>query len=51
MIFLSTPHQYYLCHQINDMRWTGHVAIMGEKQNVFRALLWKPEASKPVWKT
>ena len=25
------------------MRLTGHVALMGEKQNVCRVLLWKPE--------
>jgi hypothetical protein len=36
--------KYYLCNQINVMQWTGHVALMGEKQNVCRVLLWKPEA-------
>jgi hypothetical protein len=28
------------------MRWAGHVARMGEKRNVYRLLVGKPEATK-----
>ena len=37
-------NKYYLCDQINGMRWTGHLALTGEKESVCRVLLWKPEA-------
>jgi hypothetical protein len=30
------------------MRWTGHVARMGEKRNVYRLLVGKPEGSRPL---
>jgi hypothetical protein len=30
------------------MRWAGHVAQMGEKRNVYRLLLGKPEGKKPL---
>jgi hypothetical protein len=30
------------------MRWTGHVARMGEKRNVYRLLVWKPEGKRPL---
>jgi hypothetical protein len=29
------------------MRWAGHVARMGEKRNVFRLLVGKPEGKRP----
>jgi hypothetical protein len=30
------------------MRWVGHVARMGEKRNVYRLLVGKPEVKRPL---
>jgi hypothetical protein len=30
------------------MRWTGHVASMGEKRNAYRILVGKPEGKRPL---
>jgi hypothetical protein len=30
------------------MRWAGHVARMGEKRNVCRSLVGKPEGKRPL---
>jgi hypothetical protein len=30
------------------MRWVGHVARMGEKRNVYRLLVVKPEGKRPL---
>jgi hypothetical protein len=30
------------------MRWAGHVAQMGEKRNVYRLLVGKPEGRRPL---
>jgi hypothetical protein len=30
------------------MRWVGHVARMGEKRNMYRLLVGKPEGKKPL---
>jgi hypothetical protein len=30
------------------MRWTGHVARIGEKRNVYRLLVGKPEGKRPL---
>jgi hypothetical protein len=30
------------------MKWVGHVARMGEKRNVYRLLVGKPEGKKPL---
>jgi hypothetical protein len=30
------------------MRWAGHVARMGEKRNVYRLLIGKPERKRPL---
>jgi hypothetical protein len=30
------------------MRWAGHVARMGEKRNVYRLLVGKPEGKRPI---
>jgi hypothetical protein len=30
------------------MRWVGHVARMGEKRNVYRLLIGKPEGKRPL---
>jgi hypothetical protein len=31
-----------------SMRWVGHVARMGEKRNVYRLLVGKPEGNRPL---
>jgi hypothetical protein len=33
------------------MRWAGHVVQMGEKRNVYRLLVGKPEGKKTITKT
>jgi hypothetical protein len=33
------------------MRWTGHVARMGEKRNAYRLLMGKPEGKETTRKT
>jgi hypothetical protein len=30
------------------MRWVGHISRMGEKQNVYRMLVGKPEGKRPL---
>jgi hypothetical protein len=30
------------------MSWAGHVALMGEKRNVYRLLVGKPEGKRPL---
>jgi hypothetical protein len=30
------------------MRWSGHVSRMGEKRNVYRLLVGKPERKRPL---
>jgi hypothetical protein len=30
------------------MKWTGHVARMGEKRNAYRTLVGKPEGKRPL---
>jgi hypothetical protein len=30
------------------MRWEGHVARMGEKRNVYRLLVGRPEGKRPL---
>jgi hypothetical protein len=30
------------------MRWVGHVAWMGEKRNVYKLLMGKPEEKRPL---
>jgi hypothetical protein len=32
------------------MRWAGHVARIGEKRNVYRLLVGKPEGKRPLGK-
>jgi hypothetical protein len=34
--------------QSRRMRWVGHVARMGEKRNVYRLLVGKPEGKRPL---
>jgi hypothetical protein len=33
------------------MRWSGHVARMGEGRNVYRVFMGKPKGKKTTWKT
>jgi len=30
------------------MRWAGHVACMGERRDVYRVLVGKPEGRRPL---
>jgi hypothetical protein len=30
------------------MRWTCHIALMGEKRNAYRILVGKPEGKRPL---
>jgi len=30
------------------MRWTGHVVHMGERRSIYRVLVGKPEAKRPL---
>jgi len=30
------------------MRWSGHVALMGDRRRVFRGLVGKPEGKRPL---
>jgi len=32
------------------MRWTGHVARMGEERGVYRVLVGKPGGKRPLWR-
>jgi hypothetical protein len=47
-------HNLYSSPSINRiiksrrMRWVGHVARMGEKRNVYRLLVGKPEGKRPL---
>jgi hypothetical protein len=34
--------------KLRRMRWTGHVARMGEKGNAYRLLVGKPEGKRPL---
>jgi hypothetical protein len=34
--------------KLRRMRWAGHVARKGEKRNVYRLLVGKPEGKRPL---
>jgi hypothetical protein len=34
--------------KLRRMRWAGHAAQMGEKRNVYRLLVGKPQGKKPL---
>jgi hypothetical protein len=34
--------------RLRSMRWTGHVARMGEKKNAYRLFMGKPEGRRPL---
>jgi hypothetical protein len=40
--------KYSLIIKARRMRWAGHVARMGEKRNVYRLLVGKPEGRRPL---
>ena len=35
---------------ISRMIWAGHVACMGERRDVYRVLVGKPEGKRPLWR-
>jgi len=41
---------YFSGDKIEKFRWAGHVARMGEKIGVYRALVGKPEEKRPLWR-
>jgi hypothetical protein len=43
----SSPSKIIII-KLRRMRWVGHVARMGEKRNVYRLLVGKPEGSRPL---
>jgi hypothetical protein len=51
------PHNLYLCPNIirhiksRGMKWTGHVAHMGEGIKVYNTLVRKPEGKRPLGKS
>jgi hypothetical protein len=46
-ILYSSPN---IIRQINSrrMRWSGHVARMGEERKVYKVLVGKPEGKRPL---
>jgi hypothetical protein len=54
MVDLEELHNLYSSPSIiriiksRRMRWAGHVARMGEKRNVYRFLVGKPEGKRPL---
>jgi len=34
--------------KLRRMRWSGHVALMGERRGVYRVLVGKPEGKRPM---
>jgi hypothetical protein len=43
----SSPSKIRIINS-SRMRWAGHVARMGEKMNVYRLLVRKPEGKRPL---
>jgi hypothetical protein len=44
----SSPNIIIIIKSRRRMRWAGHVARMGEKRNVYRLLVGKPEGKRPL---
>jgi hypothetical protein len=44
-VFFKNP---VICVSSRRMRWTGHVARMGETRNAYRILVGKPEEKRPL---
>jgi hypothetical protein len=53
-LYNEEPHNLYSSPNIirtiksRRVRWAGHVARMGEKRNVYRILVGKPEGRRPL---
>ena len=47
MLFNSSPKIVRVI-KLRKMRWTGHVARMGEERGVYRVLVGKPEGKRPL---
>jgi hypothetical protein len=45
---ICTHHQIVRQIKSRRMRWAGHIARMGERRNVYRVLVGKPEGKRPV---
>jgi hypothetical protein len=51
------PHGLYYSPSVvrvikaRRMRWTGHVARMGEVRGVYNILVWRPEGRRPLGRT
>jgi hypothetical protein len=45
---LKAPAIFFRIIKSRRMRWAGHVARMGEKRNVYRLLVGKPEEKRPL---
>jgi hypothetical protein len=45
--FYSSPSKIRIIKS-RRMRWAGHVARMGEKRNVYKLLVGKPERKRPL---
>jgi hypothetical protein len=46
-IFITSPNIIRMIKS-RTMRWTGHVAHMGEKRNAYRILVGKAEGKRPL---
>jgi len=44
---LSTPHQILRVIRSRRMRWAGHVALTGERRDVYWVWVGKPEGKRP----
>ena len=36
--------------KLRIMGWAGHVALMGDRRDIFRVLVGKPEGKRPLWR-
>jgi hypothetical protein len=47
MILYSSPNKFRVIKS-RRMRWTGHVARMGERRVVYSVLVGQPEGNRPL---
>jgi hypothetical protein len=47
---LYSSHNIVRVIKSKRMRWTGHVARMGERRGIYRVLVGKPERTRPRWR-
>jgi hypothetical protein len=45
---LNSPPSIIRIIKLRIMRWAGHVARMGEKRNMYRLLVGKPQGMRPL---